>query len=39
MLHAWQLSFVHPLTGEELDFEAPLPADFEAVLDEITDEK
>lgn len=39
MLHAWQLSFVHPLTGEELEFEAPIPSDFEAVLDEITDEK
>lgn len=39
MLHAWQLAFIHPLTGEELEFEAPIPADFDAVLDEITDEK
>ncbi|MCF6306303.1 MAG: RluA family pseudouridine synthase [Rhodobacteraceae bacterium] len=31
-LHAGVLGFVHPVTGAELRFEAPLPADFEALL-------
>jgi 23S rRNA pseudouridine1911/1915/1917 synthase len=29
-LHAQQLAFAHPITGEELAFEAPLPADMRA---------
>lgn len=33
-LHAYQLQFRHPSTGEVLTFEAPLPADLQAVLDE-----
>ena len=32
MLHAWRLAFPHPLSGRELEFEAPPPADFTAVL-------
>ncbi|MEG0767081.1 MAG: RluA family pseudouridine synthase [Clostridia bacterium] len=28
MLHAWQLTFAHPITGELLHLEAPPPADF-----------
>lgn len=28
MLHAWSLAFPHPLTGEQIAVEAPLPADF-----------
>jgi 23S rRNA pseudouridine1911/1915/1917 synthase len=28
MLHAWKLSFRHPRTGEEMHFEAPVPAEF-----------
>lgn len=28
MLHAWRLSFEHPITGQTLHFEAPIPADF-----------
>ncbi len=28
MLHAWQLSFDHPLTRERLHFSAPIPAEF-----------
>jgi len=28
LLHAYRLSFKHPLTNEQLDLEAPLPADF-----------
>ena len=31
-LHARSLGFVHPSTGEEMDFESPLPADFAEVL-------
>jgi 23S rRNA pseudouridine1911/1915/1917 synthase len=33
-LHAYQLEFIHPTTGEALQFEAPLPADLSAVLDQ-----
>lgn len=32
-LHAWQLKFIHPSTGEEMTFSAPLPADYIKVLD------
>lgn len=28
MLHAWRLSFAHPLTGETMRFEAPVPDEF-----------
>jgi len=31
-LHAAQLAFVHPLSGDPLEFEAPAPADFQALL-------
>ncbi len=31
-LHAWKLSFRHPITGETLAFTAPLPEDMAAVL-------
>jgi 23S rRNA pseudouridine1911/1915/1917 synthase len=31
-LHSYRLSFSHPMTGEELQIEAPLPADLTAVL-------
>ncbi len=31
-LHAYALGFVHPRTGEQLYFEAPLPAHFQSVL-------
>jgi 23S rRNA pseudouridine1911/1915/1917 synthase len=30
MLHAWRLRLRHPRTGDEMKFEAPPPADFEA---------
>ncbi len=33
LLHAYRLAFCHPITGEELAFEAPLPEDYQAVLD------
>ncbi len=32
-LHAHRLGFVHPRTGERVDFVAPVPKDFEEVLD------
>jgi 23S rRNA pseudouridine1911/1915/1917 synthase len=33
MLHAARLSFIHPLTGEGMNLEAPLPADMAQVID------
>jgi 23S rRNA pseudouridine1911/1915/1917 synthase len=35
-LHAWRLGFEHPLTGQHLELEAPLPADLAAVLELLT---
>jgi 23S rRNA pseudouridine1911/1915/1917 synthase len=35
-LHAWRLAFRHPATGEPLAFEAPMPADLEALWKETT---
>jgi len=32
-LHAAHLAFVHPLTGESLEFEAPAPADIQALIE------
>jgi len=32
LLHAWSLAFPHPLTGERIAVEAPLPADFLRML-------
>ena len=32
-LHAHRLRFAHPLTGEDVDVESPLPPDLEAVLE------
>ncbi|MFH0916740.1 MAG: RluA family pseudouridine synthase [bacterium] len=31
-LHSYRLSFSHPMTARELQFEAPLPADLDAAL-------
>jgi len=31
-LHAWRVVFVHPITGERVSIEAPLPGDFERLL-------
>ena len=28
LLHAWKIAVTHPSTGERMEFEAPLPADF-----------
>jgi 23S rRNA pseudouridine1911/1915/1917 synthase len=32
-LHAWRVSLPHPLTGEILDLEAPLPADMRRLME------
>jgi 23S rRNA-/tRNA-specific pseudouridylate synthase len=34
MLHAWRLSLAHPVTGEPLEIEAPLPPGFVLAGDE-----
>jgi len=31
-LHAWRLAFRHPFGGQTMEFEAPLPDDFRALL-------
>lgn len=36
-LHARTLGFRHPKTGEEMDFEAPLPSDMQLLLDKWRD--
>ncbi len=38
-LHAYALGFVHPRTGEALYFESPLPAQFQAALQRLAQEK
>ena len=35
MLHAGVLGFVHPVTGDHMEFESPLPEDFRKVLDRL----
>lgn len=35
-LHAYALGFIHPRTGEALYFEAPLPAQYQAVLQNLS---
>lgn len=35
LLHAWRLKLNHPSTGEEMNFEAPLPDYFTAVLSKL----
>ena len=32
-LHAWRLSLTHPATGEEVQWQAPLPQDMQALVD------
>lgn len=36
-LHAYRLRFPHPFTGEELEFEDPLPEDLSGALDRLRD--
>lgn len=35
MLHAWKLSFPHPLSGEPLEVTAPIPQDFLTLLQKL----
>lgn len=35
MLHAYLLGFVHPRTGEYMEFQSPLPSEFERVLNKL----
>jgi 23S rRNA pseudouridine1911/1915/1917 synthase len=35
MLHAAELGFVHPVSGEELRFTSPVPDDFRRLLSRI----
>jgi 23S rRNA pseudouridine1911/1915/1917 synthase len=35
MLHAWHLELPHPLTGEPLELEAPIPDDFSRVINNL----
>lgn len=34
-LHAWHLGFEHPVTGERMDFNAPLPEDMRELVEEL----
>jgi 23S rRNA pseudouridine1911/1915/1917 synthase len=36
LLHAHHLGLLHPISGEKLSFDSPLPADMEAYLGELT---
>lgn len=36
LLHAWHLSFAHPISGEPLSLEAPIPADLQAAVDAVS---
>lgn len=38
LLHSAHLCFVHPVTGEDLVFSAPLWPDFSLIVDQLTDE-
>jgi 23S rRNA pseudouridine1911/1915/1917 synthase len=35
MLHAWKLAFRHPRSGDEMNFEAPVPRDFADAMRQI----
>ncbi len=38
-LHSCSLSFIHPVTGEEMYFEAPLPEDMQTILKRLRNER
>ncbi len=38
MLHAYELSFVHPTKQEEVTFNAPLPEEFKEILNQLKEE-
>lgn len=35
MLHSWRLFFAHPVSGEALELEAPIPADMAGLLEKL----
>jgi 23S rRNA pseudouridine1911/1915/1917 synthase len=35
-LHAWRLRLVHPVTGQEVQVESPVPDDFATLTDELS---
>lgn len=35
MLHAYSLAFTHPVTGEQMEFCAPIPCEFETVIEKL----
>ncbi len=35
LLHAGEIGFIHPATGEKMSFAAPLPEDFEKILEKL----
>lgn len=37
MLHAWKLEFIHPITGEKINLEAPVPEYFKEILEKLND--
>ena len=34
-LHAWKLEFEHPITGDKLEYTAPLPQDMRQAMKQI----
>ena len=38
-LHAWRLVFTHPTDGRRMEFESPLPADLQGILDAIREKQ
>ncbi len=39
MLHAHSLTFIHPISGEKLDYSAPVWQDFQEIVDELRCQK
>jgi hypothetical protein len=37
MLHAAHLAFAHPISGEWVEIDAPIPADFQSMLDRLAE--
>jgi 23S rRNA pseudouridine1911/1915/1917 synthase len=37
MLHAWRLRFIHPATGTDMEFEAPMPQDMLRLVEALRD--
>jgi len=37
-LHAAQLTLLHPISGEEMTFKAPIPEDFVTLLKEVRED-